>query len=85
MDWVIHIHALLRLREETLFLSINYIDRFLCVLHDVDWRWLQLLGAVAIWTASKYEEGRKTLSTYTILYAAGHISKEVALSSAGTI
>ena len=76
--------AHLRLREETLFLPFRYIDRFLCVLHDVDGKWLQLIGAVGNWTAFKYEEGRRTASIYTILYAAGHISNQVYLSSAGT-
>ena len=60
-----------------MFLSINYTDRFLFVLHDVDRKWLQLPGAVAIWTASRYEEARRTSSIYTIRYAAANISKEV--------
>ena len=77
MDSVIHKHALLRLREDTRFLPLNYIALVLCVPHDVDRKWLHLLGTVAIWMATMYEKGRRTPPIYTILYADGHISKEL--------
>ncbi|KAB5513432.1 cyclin-like protein [Coniochaeta sp. 2T2.1] len=57
MEWVIKVHVQLRLLPETLFLTINYIDRFLSV-EVVPLGRLQLLAAAAIFIAGKYEEVR---------------------------
>ncbi|KAH8664006.1 cyclin-like protein [Xylariales sp. PMI_506] len=55
MDWVIQVHGRFHLLPETLFLIINYIDRFLSV-KVVSLGKLQLVGATAIFVAAKYEE-----------------------------
>ncbi|EMC98463.1 hypothetical protein BAUCODRAFT_121331 [Baudoinia panamericana UAMH 10762] len=55
MDWVIQVHQRFNLLPETLFLTVNYIDRFLSC-KVVSLGKLQLVGATAIFVASKYEE-----------------------------
>lgn len=55
MDWLVQVHARFGLLPETLFLAVNYIDRFLSV-KIVSLAKLQLVGATAIFLASKYEE-----------------------------
>jgi len=55
MDWLVQVHHRFGLLPETLFLTVNYIDRFLS-LKIVSIGKLQLVGATAILIASKYEE-----------------------------
>jgi hypothetical protein len=55
MDWVVQVHQRFNLLPETLFLTANYIDRFLSV-KVVSLGKLQLVGATAIFVAAKYEE-----------------------------
>ena len=55
MDWVIQVHHRFQLLPETLFLCANLIDRFLSC-KVVSLGKLQLVGATAIFIASKYEE-----------------------------
>nr|XP_027077582.1 G2/mitotic-specific cyclin-2-like isoform X1 [Coffea arabica] len=55
MDWLIEVHYKFELREETLFLTINLIDRFL-EKQSVVRKKLQLVGLVAMLLACKYEE-----------------------------
>ena len=55
MEWLIQVHARFNLLPETLFLTVNYIDRFLSA-KIVSVAKLQLVGATAIFIASKYEE-----------------------------
>ncbi|OJJ51202.1 hypothetical protein ASPZODRAFT_148528 [Penicilliopsis zonata CBS 506.65] len=55
MDWLVQVHHRFSLLPETLFLCVNYIDRFLsCKI--VSLGRLQLVGATAIFIAAKYEE-----------------------------
>lgn len=55
MDWLVQVHHRFGLLPETLFLSVNYVDRFLsCKI--VSLGKLQLVGATAIFVAAKYEE-----------------------------
>ncbi|KAH7318679.1 cyclin-like protein [Stachybotrys elegans] len=55
MDWLVQVHGRFGLLPETLFLTVNYIDRFLSN-KIVSIGKLQLVGATAILLASKYEE-----------------------------
>lgn len=55
MDWLVQVHGRFSLLPETLFLAINYIDRFLTY-KAVSIGKLQLVGATALLIASKYEE-----------------------------
>ncbi|TIA10451.1 hypothetical protein D6C80_08042 [Aureobasidium pullulans] len=55
MDWLIQVHTRFTLLPETLFLAVNYIDRFLSC-KVISLGKLQLVGATAIFLAAKYEE-----------------------------
>ncbi|KAL6551982.1 hypothetical protein OROGR_008136 [Orobanche gracilis] len=55
IDWIIEVHHKFELRDETLFLAVNLIDRFLAK-HSVVRKKLQLVGLVAMLLACKYEE-----------------------------
>ncbi|KAL2017587.1 hypothetical protein VTK56DRAFT_1960 [Thermocarpiscus australiensis] len=55
MDWLVQVHQRFCLLPETLFLTVNYIDRFLSV-KIVSLGKLQLVGATALFVAAKYEE-----------------------------
>ncbi|KAF2759108.1 G2/mitotic-specific cyclin 3 [Pseudovirgaria hyperparasitica] len=55
MDWLVQVHHRFTLLPETLFLSVNYVDRFLSC-KVVSLGKLQLVGATAIFVAAKYEE-----------------------------
>lgn len=55
IDWLTQVHNRFQLLPETLFLAVNYIDRFLsCKI--VSLGKLQLVGATALFVAAKYEE-----------------------------
>ena len=55
MDWLVQVHLRFALLPETLFLCVNYIDRFLsCKVVSIGK--LQLVGATSIFIAAKYEE-----------------------------
>merc|ERR1719199_1322547 len=55
MDWLIEVHMKYKLHPETLHLTVNLIDRFLARV-PVTRKRLQLIGVVAMFIASKYEE-----------------------------
>ncbi|KAI9336775.1 hypothetical protein BDR26DRAFT_864571 [Obelidium mucronatum] len=65
--WLVEVHSEYDLRPETLYLTINYIDR-VCAKRVVKKSEYQLLGLTCLWIAAKFEEnhGRvpspKTLS-----------------------
>ncbi|CAN8240170.1 unnamed protein product [Cochlearia groenlandica] len=56
IDWLIEVHYKFDLMEETLYLMINLIDRFLAVSHHIARKKLQLVGVTAMLLACKYEE-----------------------------
>ncbi|KAI1912517.1 G2/mitotic-specific cyclin [Ophidiomyces ophidiicola] len=55
VDWLIEVHTRFRLLPETLFLTVNIIDRFLSI-DMVALDRLQLVGVAAMFIAAKYEE-----------------------------
>ncbi|CAG7869508.1 unnamed protein product [Brassica rapa] len=55
IDWLIEVHDKFELMEETLYLTVNIIDRFLAV-HQILRKKLQLVGVTALLLACKYEE-----------------------------
>ncbi|CEP20754.1 CLB4 [Cyberlindnera jadinii] len=55
IDWLVQVHSRFNLLPETLFLTVNYIDRFLSK-RKVSLNRFQLVGAVALFIAAKYEE-----------------------------
>ncbi|XVE56277.1 hypothetical protein DITRI_Ditri03aG0225700 [Diplodiscus trichospermus] len=55
IDWLIEVHYKFELMDETLYLTVNLIDRFLAV-QQVVRKKLQLVGVTAMLLACKYEE-----------------------------
>lgn len=55
LDWLVQVHMRFNLLTETLFITINLIDRFLSK-KTINRRYLQLLGITALLIACKYEE-----------------------------
>ena len=55
IDWIIQIHYNFKLLPESLFLTVNIIDRFL-EKSQVSKREVQLVGVAAMLIATKYEE-----------------------------
>ncbi|KAH7643700.1 g2/mitotic-specific cyclin-a-like [Dermatophagoides farinae] len=55
VDWLVDVADEYKLKDETLFLTINYIDRFLSKF-SITRQEFQLLGTSALFIASKYEE-----------------------------
>lgn len=55
VDWLVEVHMKYKLKGETLFLSVNIIDRFL-EKRPCSRRRLQLVGVAAMLISAKYEE-----------------------------
>eukprot|EP00826_Nyctotherus_ovalis_P002942 TRINITY_DN10590_c0_g4_i2.p1 TRINITY_DN10590_c0_g4~~TRINITY_DN10590_c0_g4_i2.p1 ORF type:complete len:384 (-),score=108.69 TRINITY_DN10590_c0_g4_i2:59-1141(-) len=55
VDWLVDVHVKFKLRSETLFLTVNIIDRYLQK-EQVNKDSLQLVGVTAAFISSKYEE-----------------------------
>ena len=55
VDWLIEVHLKFKLLPETLYLTINLIDRYLSRV-KVTRKRLQLVGVTSMLIASKYEE-----------------------------
>ena len=55
IDWLVEVHLKFKLMPETLYLTINLIDRFL-EKEQIMRNKLQLVGVTAMFIASKYEE-----------------------------
>ncbi|XP_007533931.1 cyclin-A1 [Erinaceus europaeus] len=55
VDWLVEVSEEYKLRAETLYLAVNFLDRFLSCMSVLRGK-LQLVGTAAILLASKYEE-----------------------------
>ncbi|NWQ90600.1 CCNB2 protein, partial [Burhinus bistriatus] len=55
VDWLVQVHSRLNLLQETLYMCVAVLDRFLQN-HPVPRKTLQLVGVTALFLASKYEE-----------------------------
>jgi G2/mitotic-specific cyclin-B, other len=55
VDWLVTIHGKFKLLQETLYIAVNLVDRYLAK-RMVNKKQLQLVGVTAIFIASKYEE-----------------------------
>ncbi|KAI4493666.1 hypothetical protein M0804_001842 [Polistes exclamans] len=56
VDWLVEVHQQFHLMQETLYLTVSIIDRFLQSYQTIDRKRLQLVGVTAMFIASKYEE-----------------------------
>jgi len=55
VDWLVEVHVKFKLLPETLFLTVNLIDRYLEAKKVLRQK-LQLVGVTSMLIASKYEE-----------------------------
>ena len=55
IDWLVEVHLKFKLMVETLYLTVNLIDRYL-EKEQITRNKLQLVGVTAMFLASKYEE-----------------------------
>ncbi|KAL3267479.1 hypothetical protein HHI36_011602 [Cryptolaemus montrouzieri] len=55
VDWLVEVAEEYKLQSETLYLAVNFIDRFLSYMSVVRAK-LQLVGTAAMYIAAKYEE-----------------------------
>jgi len=55
VDWIVEVHSKFRLQPETLFLTVELMDRYL-QLRPCPKKSLQLVGVTAMMVAAKYEE-----------------------------
>lgn len=55
VDWLIEVHYKFKLNADTLFITVNIIDRYLSK-QTVKRQYLQLVGVTAMLIASKYED-----------------------------
>uniref|UniRef100_A0A3B5B8J8 Cyclin B1 n=1 Tax=Stegastes partitus TaxID=144197 RepID=A0A3B5B8J8_9TELE len=55
IDWLVQVNLKFRLLQETMYMTVGLIDRFLQD-HPVPKKQLQLVGVTAMFLASKYEE-----------------------------
>jgi cyclin A len=55
IDWLVEVTEEYKMQTETLYLAVNFIDRFLSYMSVVRAK-LQLVGTAAMFIASKYEE-----------------------------
>lgn len=55
IDWMVDVHQSFELKEETLFLSLKYLEEYQ-VSEEIKKEEYQLVGITCLWIASKYEE-----------------------------
>lgn len=79
VEWLIEVHAKFKMLPETLYLSVNIIDRFLAI-QRVARRELQAVGLAAILIASKYEEIYPPRVTEFVRIAERKISRDELLA-----
>ncbi|PCH33563.1 hypothetical protein WOLCODRAFT_135192 [Wolfiporia cocos MD-104 SS10] len=62
VDFLVEIHFVFRLRPETLYLTINIIDRYVSR-RIVYVKHYQLVGCAALWIAAKFEDAKERVPT----------------------
>lgn len=53
LDWLIEVCEVYKLHRETYYLTVDYIDRYLSVKHNISKNQLQLIGITCLFIASK--------------------------------
>jgi len=56
VDWLVSVQQKYKMKAETLFLAVTFLDRYLEKKHTTPRRYLQLVGITALMVAAKYEE-----------------------------
>ena len=55
IDWLVDVHHSFDLKEQTLFLTLAYMNEYAAV-HEITKHEYQLVGVTCLWIASKFEE-----------------------------
>jgi cyclin B len=55
VDWLIEVHNRYKMRDETIFLAVRLIDKYLSI-RPIEYDRFQLLGTASLMIAAKYEE-----------------------------
>ncbi|KAI3636488.1 hypothetical protein MIR68_005840, partial [Amoeboaphelidium protococcarum] len=77
IDWLVDVHLKFKMLPESLYLTINLIDRFMSV-RTVAMNKLQLVGITAMFIAGKVEEiYPPQLSQYVYISAGGYSHEEI--------
>jgi G2/mitotic-specific cyclin-B2 len=80
LDWINEVHHQFSLEVETYHMAVSIIDRYLQINTTTPRRYLQLVGATALFTASKFEELMPPEITDFIYVTDDTYSKEQMLS-----
>ena len=72
VDFLVEIHFTFRLRPETLYLTLNIVDRYVSR-RIVYTKHYQLVGCAALWIAAKFEDSKERVPTVQDLV---HICRE---------
>ena len=57
VDWMFEVIRAFKMSEQTFFLSVQYLDRFVCTIsRKLDISELHLIGITCMFVASKYED-----------------------------
>lgn len=62
VDFLVEIHFIFRLRPETLYLTLNIVDRYVSR-RIVYIKHYQLVGCAALWIAAKFEDAKERVPT----------------------
>ncbi|KAJ3755179.1 cyclin [Lentinula raphanica] len=62
LDFLVEIHFSFRLRPETLYLTLNIVDRYVSR-RMVSIKHYQLVGCAALWIAAKFEDAKERVPT----------------------
>lgn len=75
VDFLVEIHFTFRLRPETLYLTLNIIDRYVSR-RVVYIKHYQLVGCAALWIAAKFEDAKERVPTVQDLVSICHEAYE---------
>jgi G2/mitotic-specific cyclin 2 len=81
INWLIRVHAYLRLQLKTLYFAVNTIDRYLSVqpVNPVSWSQFDLIGYTGLLLAAKHgegeEKGEKTLKFIELFFTTDKVEK----------
>jgi len=76
VDWLVQVNHRFQLMQETLYTTVDVLDRYLAVADDVEKKNLQLVGVTAMHIASKYEEMYAPELTDYVYVSDNSITKE---------
>ncbi|KAL5370809.1 hypothetical protein DPSP01_014658 [Paraphaeosphaeria sporulosa] len=76
IEWLVQVHERFDFSPQTLFLCVNYLDRFLSV-KMIDEERLQLVGATALFLAAKFEGDCLSLRDIVTLGKEAYSKKDV--------